>query len=294
MANESTEQGKKTEEFVSRLATGRERFLAHVIEHGLEVRRRTAEDFIRHFPPTAIMNGLEHQAGLRSQILVLATGVREKIAMKKSAQSAGEDLQIALDEGETDAETIVTLFHPDDRVRYLDAKKIWAYVIEGDFWTTTASKREEFERAKSHLAFMLDRALQDKLLTHRDIVDGVTVAELSMRLPKDKLGKIIQQALTSGREKQAFTDVEFLTALPPTSMVDYVPLDHIWQNVVVPKIAKAHKYVEDTSAAVKDALDWVGNGAKGEGKADAKADEEPAADAGDKDVEVTDDDIRIS
>jgi hypothetical protein len=294
MANESTDQGKKGEEFVSRLSSGRERFLAHVIEHGLEIRRRTAEDFIRHFPPAAIMNGLENQAGLRSQILVLATGVKQKIAMKKSAQSAGEDLQIALDEGETDAETIVTLFHPDDRVRYLDAKKIWAYVVEGEFWTTTAAKREDFERAKSHLAFMLDRALTDKLLNHRDIVDGISVAELSTRLAKDKLGKIIQQALTSGRQKEPFTDVELLTAMPPTSIVDYVPLDHIWQNVVVPKIAKAHKYVDDSGATVKEALDWLdGNGNKaGVAKDDEKADKTEAESA--DNVEVTDDDIRIS
>ena len=34
----------------SNLSKGRERFLAHVIEHGFEVGRRSPEDFVRHFP----------------------------------------------------------------------------------------------------------------------------------------------------------------------------------------------------------------------------------------------------
>jgi hypothetical protein len=277
MATDNTDQKQQSEAFVSKLPSGRERFLAHVIEHGLEIRRRSAEDFIRHFPPTAIMKGLEDQAGLRSQILVLATGVKEKIAMKKSAASAGEDLQIALEEGETDCETIVTLFQPDDRVRYLDGKLLWTYVTEGDFWTTPASKREDFERAKSHVAFMLARALEDQLVTHQDVVDGISVSELAARLPKDKLGKIIQQALDGGRDKRPFTDLDLLEAMPPAMIVDYVPLDHIWKSVVVPKIARAHQYVEEPSQPAKDGT---------QGAEPSREDKE--------NVEITDDDIRIS
>jgi hypothetical protein len=302
------------DKFVSKMKEGRERFLAHVIEHGLEIGRRTADDFIRHFPPTAIMNGLGNKAHLRSQILVLTTGIKQKIAMKKSAQSAGEDLQIALDEGETDCDSIVALFQPDDRVRYLDGKKLWAYIIEGEFWTVSATKRDDFECAKAHLAFMLERALEDKLVNHRDIVDGITVNELAIRLPKDKLGKIIQQALTSGQTKQPFTEVELLTAMPPTALVDYVSLEHIWEKVIVPRIAQAHGYVEDGGETVKEALNWLDSGGKAkdetapknEGAESANAlllDQvlpetpggEVAAEEGksDDDVEVTDDDIRI-
>jgi len=327
MATNITADGKTEEKaaFVSKLKEGRERFLAHVIEQGLEIGRRSPDDFIRHFPPAAIMNGLGSHANLRSQILVLTTGIKQKIAMKKSAQSAGDDLQIALDEGETDSDSIVALFHPDDRVRYLDAKKLWAYVVEGEFWTVSATKREDFERAKAHVAFMLERALEDKLLTHRDIVDGISVGELAVRLPKDKLGKIIEQALSSGHEKKPFTEVELLTAMPPASIVDYVSLSHIWESVVVMKIARAHGYVEATGETVKDALDWLdssgrksdhpfatradgaaaasGDAAASEaGPSSADTSEEgdaildDGADDGDKDkdeVEVTDDDIRI-
>ena len=100
---EITKEGTRT----STLSKGRERFLAHVIEHGFEVGRRSPEDFVRHFPPTLIMEGLRDQAKLRANILVAATGVKEKVAIKKSWESCADDLQIALDEGETDASMVM-------------------------------------------------------------------------------------------------------------------------------------------------------------------------------------------
>ena len=133
------------EVFVSRLGHGKERFLAHVIEQGLEVGRRTPEDFIRHFPPGMIMLGLGDRPDLRANILVLTTGVKLKIALKKSAETSGEDLQIALDEQETDAESIVLLFHPDDRVRYLDHRKLWSFVTEGEFWRVDSTQRAQLD-----------------------------------------------------------------------------------------------------------------------------------------------------
>src|SRR5260221_6444552 len=99
--------------FVPTLKEGAQRFLAYAIEHSFVCGRRTQQDFIRHFPPKAIMKGLEHQAGLRAAILVLTTGLKQKIALKKEWQDAATDLQIALDEGETDAESIVALFDAD-------------------------------------------------------------------------------------------------------------------------------------------------------------------------------------
>ena len=229
---------------VSKLSEGRQRFLAYVVEHGLEIGRRTHADFIRHFPPSAIMEGLKNQPRLRAAILVLTTGVKQKIALKKSAASAAEDLQIALDEGETDAESIVALFNPDDRVRYLDERKLWAYIAEGEFWNTIPSKKDDFERAKEHVAFMLDRALSDKLVSHRDVVDGISVEELVTRLPKAELGKIISAALDHGHRDVPFKDEELMSATPSSTLVRYVSLAHIYKTVIEPKIAATHGYVE--------------------------------------------------
>jgi hypothetical protein len=243
-----------TSSYTSKLTEGRQRFLAYVIEHGLEIGRRSHADFIRHFPPSAIMEGLKNQPRLRAAILVLTTGVKQKIALKKTAQSAAEDVQIALEEGETDAESIVMLFNPDDRVRYLDERKLWAYIAEGDFWNTVPSKKDEFERAKEHVAFMLDRALADKLVTHRDVVDGISVEELVTRLPKAELGKIISAALEHGHRDVAFKDEELMAAAPASTLVRFVSLAHIYKTVIEPKIAAAHGYVE--AAPASDPLKW--------------------------------------
>jgi hypothetical protein len=78
------DNGKQTRTFASKLDKGRERFLAHAIEHALETGRRTPEDFIRHFPPKAIMEGLAQEPKLRGAILVLTTGLKPKISEKKT------------------------------------------------------------------------------------------------------------------------------------------------------------------------------------------------------------------
>jgi len=226
----------------SNLGKGRERFLAHVIEHGFEVGRRSPEDFVRHFPPTLIMEGLKDQPKLRADILVLATGVREKVAIKKTWESCADDLQIALDEGEADASAIMKVFQMDDRVRYLDHKALWSYITEGEFWKISPSRQKEYAAAKSHMAFMLARALEDKLVSHADIVEGITVEELASRLPKSELGKIIKGALDCGKRNAPFTETDLLGSMPPDVLVNYMPLFQVWDSIIENKIAAEHGY----------------------------------------------------
>ncbi len=242
----------------SQLGKGRERFLAHVIEHGFEVGRRSPEDFVRHFPPTLMMEGLKDQARLRADILVLATGVKEKVAIKKTWESCADDLQIALDENETDATAIMKIFQLDDRVRYLDHKALWSYVTEGEFWKISPSRQKEYAAAKSHMAFMLARALDDKLLTHADIVEGITVEELASRLPKSELGKIIKGALDCGKRNAPFTESDLLGSMPPDVLVNYMPLFQVWDAIIESKIAVEHGYAakkkEKTETGLEPAM----------------------------------------
>lgn len=228
--------------FQSALKEGHQRFLAHVIEHSLSCGRRTPEDFVRHFTPRTIMKGLEHEPGLRASILVLTTGLKEKIALKKEWEDATVDLQIALDEGETDAASVVALFSPDDRVRFLDPQKIWSFINEGEFWKSSAANKVNADVARNHIAFMLERAFEDKLITHRDVVEGVTVEELSNRLPKAELGRIISHALQNADRGTSFTEADLIATTPPRTLVQYVPLAHLWESVIVPKIAERHGY----------------------------------------------------
>jgi hypothetical protein len=238
----------------SQLGKGRERFLAHVIEHGFEVGRRSPEDFVRHFPPTLIMEGLKDQPKLRAEILVLATGVKEKVAIKKSWESCADDLQIALDENETSAGAVMKIFQLDDRVRYLDHKALWAYVTEGEFWKISPSRQKEYAAAKSHMAFMLGRALEDKLVSHQDIVEGITVEELASRLPKSELGKIIKGALECGKRNAPFTESDLLGSMPPDVLVNYMPLFQVWDAIIDPKIAVEHGYTSKKKSEKADKL----------------------------------------
>jgi hypothetical protein len=255
-------------QFRSKLSDARQRFLAHAMEHAFSVGRRSADDFIRHFPPEVIMEGMAQQAELRASILSQTTGLKLKIALKKSWKSAAEDLRIALAEGETNAKAVISVFAPDDRVLYLPHDKIWAFLTEGDFHNVSATRATEHRIAKQHIAFMLDCGLRDGLLGYKDIVDGVTMSELSARLPKAELGKLIEAAIVAGRNKKLFTDTELWSALTSATLVEHVPLAHIWFNVIVPKIAKAHGFGSEAGAApsqaraaepsnAKEEQDWV-------------------------------------
>lgn len=244
----------------SELKTGRERFLAHVIEHALQVGRRSAEDFVRHFPPSEIMEGLKDRPSLRAKILVPTVGTKHKVALKKSWQSAADDLAISLAEGETQAQMVVELFDPDDRVTYLDDAKLWQYITEGEFWKAD-TKGKQAKIAQQHVAFMLTQALEDKLITHEDVVEGISVGELALRLSKEALGKIIEEALLQGKTGSAFTELNLLSAMPPETLVEYVPLQHIWDTVIQPRIAERHGYVAASEPESIEAIeDGSGNG----------------------------------
>ncbi len=261
--------------FTSRLNKGREKFLAHAIEHGLDIGTRTSEDFIRHFSPAAIMTGLEDRPVLRAKILVATTGIKNKIASKKSAGSSGEDLQIALDEGETDAKTVIEHFDPDDRVRFLEHKALWTYVTEGEFWKVERKDEEAFARSKRHIAFMLNRALVDKLLTHTDIVEGITVQTLATLLPRTELETLISAVLKAGREGSAYTDTHFFDEIPTTTIVQHVPLPLLWNKIVVPLVAQAHDF--------DDAPDDADNEEPDEEEVDKESDDDKETVAADAD-----------
>lgn len=241
-----------TNDLRSKLEHGRQRFLVYTLEHAFQIGRRTPQDFIRHFPPRVIMEALSLRPDLRASLLVPTTGLKHKIALKKSWQSAGEDLQSALDEGETQARAVVDAFAPDDRVLYLPDKKLWAFIVEGQFWKVTAKEdKVAYAMAQQHLAYMLDRALLDGLITPRDVVDGIGVGELCNRLPRSEMAALFTAALDGGRKGTAFTDRDLLATLPPATLVQHVPLTHIYETVIHARIAAVHGYlpVEEKAAA---------------------------------------------
>jgi hypothetical protein len=237
-------------EFASKLGAARQRFLSHVIEHGLSAGRRTPLDFLRHFPPVVLMDSLAKRADIRAEILAAATGIRPAIAERKSIDSAAEDLNIALEVGETDAETIVALLAPDDRVRYLDNRALWDYVAEGDFWRATDGI--DFEIARAHVSYIIDLALHEKLLTAREIVDALTIERLAELLPREELAGLLAMALDRGREKKVFRDEDLLAAVPIAALAEHVPLSLLWQQVVLRRVAEVQGLTDILADAPQD------------------------------------------
>ena len=234
MGKTSTEPAFK---FKSNLKTGAERFLAQSLAHALAQGFRTPDDFLRHFKPLDLMVALESAHDLRADILVKAAGVHQKIAIKKSTTSGAEDLRIAIEEGLTDAAAILELFPPDDRVRYLDAPRLWSFLVEDEFWSTLNAEANR-ERAIGRMTFTLENALNEDLLSLADIADGITFEMLSTRLPHKELQKLVAHALKLGRERKPLTEEALLDSVPLQSVVGYVPLEHVWKQVVVERVAK--------------------------------------------------------
>ena len=225
--------------FVSGLGKGREAFHAEVTEFALRSGERTPEDFLRHFPCRAIMKSLDARPMERARIVSQSTGVHEKIAHKMSSDASGESLQIALDEGITTSAAIVGLFQPDDKQRYLERHALWAFDVEGQPWKATPANKTAHDRAKAYLAYILERALENLLVSHEEVVHGITVSKLALSLPKEKLGVIIEASL---KTSDKFTEEDLLETIPPQSLVEYVPLDYLWEKVILPLVAEAHDY----------------------------------------------------
>jgi hypothetical protein len=225
--------------FVSSLGKGREAFHSEVTEYCLRVSERTAEDFLRRFTCSKIMISLSARPMERARIISELTGVHERVANKLSPENAGETLQIALAEGVTTPKDIVRLFQPDDRQRYLNRHDLWAFNIEGQPWKASASDTVAHTRAEKYTAYIIERAIENLLISHEDIVSALGVVKLAGWLPSELLGQIIEASL---KKSDKFNEEDLLHAAPPSSLVTHVPLDYLWDKVVVPLIAEQHDY----------------------------------------------------
>lgn len=235
---------------VSELGDPRHRFLAQIVEYTLAEGFRTPEDFLRHFPPATVVESLSSADDLRVKLLVAATGTHEKIARKKSVGSATEDLELALAERTTSAAQLVELYPPDDRVRYLDAKKLWRFVAEDEFYRSTpAGDASAHSRAAARLTFILECALGEGLLSLREVADGITFDEIARSLPVDDLREIVRHALDISRSGSPLTEERLLTVIPLSLMISRLPLDHVWQRVLVDRVASPAGFSEGSVAA---------------------------------------------
>ena len=213
--------------------------MSRLTDYVLVEGRRTFDDFLRHFPPNAITQALAHEPERRAAIVHAATGTKRLIAARRPAESCAEELAIALEVGETDAEVIVRAFDPDDRARFLADGALWGFLTEPEYWRATSADGEAFAGARRELAFLLACAREEELIAPGQIVDGITVPRLVRYLPAPRLASLLAEIVELGRREAPFTDAILLETAPIETIVNAVPLARIWDGVVVPHVETA-------------------------------------------------------
>jgi hypothetical protein len=234
----------------SELPTGRERFLAAVLDFALADGWRTAKDFLRHFSPRVLVESLARDDELRARVLMGTTRVNERLALRKTIESAAEDLTLALEEGLTDADKLVALIPPDDRVRYLDASKLWGFLTEVEFWKSEGTDTRDRERYVRRVTFIVERALEQGVLRLQDLADGIGFKRIASCLPRAELQKVVEHALSQAREGQRLTEEQLLEAVPLRALMTHIPLDHTWTEVIVARLAKPLSFIPPTAEEV--------------------------------------------
>jgi hypothetical protein len=232
--------------FRSKLPEAKQRFLAQVVEHGLALGLRTPEEFLRHFSPMTIMHALADEPARRARILEITVGIRPRVALKKSPESSGEDLRIALEEGETSPTAVLSTFDPDDRVRFLDHQYLWAFVAEVRLMLHTATSTERLQNLRAHTSYILSSAVDEGLLTHRDVVRAISVPTLVESLPSEEVATILERALLDGRDRTPFSERTLLDVIGLRTIIDHVPLSTVWEWVIGTKIALPCGFAPDT------------------------------------------------
>ena len=196
------------------------------------------------------MQALADADELRARLLVKLANVHERIAAKKSLASATEDLRLALDEKVTTPEAVLELFPADDRVRHLKAPLLWRFMFEDKFFLTTPTDGETaHQRAVRRLNFLVTSGLEESLLSLKDIVDGIGIDRLADSLPPEELKRVVTRALQLGRDKSPLDEERLLDMVPLAKVLGYVPLDVIWQNVIVRRIAEPYGFVDEQTAS---------------------------------------------
>jgi len=227
----------------SSLPTARERFLAAVVDFALAEGWRNPGDFLRHFGPRMLMHSLAGDEALRVRLLMATTRVNERLASRKTTASAAEDLAIALEEGLTDPSKVLALIPADDRIRYLDAQQLWSFLTENEFWKGDHAQPDERERFVRRVTFVLECALREGVLRVQDIADGIGFKRIAACLPRAELQRVVEHALSRAREGQRLTEEQLLEAVPLRSLMNHVPLEHTWTEVVVGRVARPLQFL---------------------------------------------------
>src|SRR5690606_37096833 len=94
--------------------------------------------------------------------------------------------------------------------------------------------------SKKFIGYLLERALHHKLLDQKELIQALTVSRLTTLLPPQLLAAIIEASLEASGK---FSHADLVGVAPPEKLVSHVPLDYIWEKVVVVLVAERNGYV---------------------------------------------------
>lgn len=218
--------------------------MLQLLDNAFEEGWRQSEDFLRHFPPKALVEALANEEDVRVKLITSTTGVHEKLARRKSVESAADDLTLALEENTTTPAEVLGLFPTEVQVRCLQPAGLWQFLIEVPFWS------EKNARALERMTFTLESALSNEILTLGALFDGFGFDEIARALPKKELEQVVTRALQNGRAGTALSEQGLLDVVPLRSLVEHLDLTTLWERVVLPQIAGPAGFVGEAAAPV--------------------------------------------
>jgi hypothetical protein len=222
-----------------------QKLLFALLEHAFAQKWRDADDFLRHFPPSVIIESLANQEDVRVKLLTATTGMHERLARRKSLESGADDLGLALEEKTTTPNEVLELYPRTVQVQCLPGARLWQFLTEEQFWVDGPRN----ERAQERLLFTVQTALSLGILSLGGVFDGIGFSELTRALPKRELEQIVVRALESGRSATALSEEVLLDVVPLPELINCLSPQDVWERVVVPRVAAPSGFVSGAAAA---------------------------------------------
>lgn len=212
----------------------KERFLRRVVDEALEHGWRTAPEFLRAFPPAVLVESLP--AELRTRLLVEGAKIPAKIAVRHSAAAAREDLEIALDEGLTTAQSLCALIPGEARARHLDAGRLWAFATGGEWLGRAALDEDSRRRAVERIRNIVRFAAAEGLVEEGATLSSIAPSELAARASVPALRRAFALAVESAERGEVLDKEELYDLVGAAQVLEALPPDQLWAEVVLVKI----------------------------------------------------------
>lgn len=210
----------------SALESAEARFLADCLHYTLESGWLTPADLCEEFPPELLMMALERAPDLRARLLVDATGVHERVALRKSPGTAAEDLRLAFDEGLCDADRLLEIVTVEEWVRHLDSRRLWSLLTRDQFWLDNG------QRAQQRMTQMLQSSMEQRLLELPVLLRAASPERLASDLPRELVEDVMVLALNYGLDGKVFQPDSFAELIPLGVWLTHIPLVHFWETVI--------------------------------------------------------------